>query len=158
MPIRASTKGFTLVELMVVVAIIGVLTSIAIPNFIRFLERAKVTRTAAELVNIGKGFEMYAGENTQTLEGYPVDSHLVLPPGMDGYVDATLFTSPTPLGGNYNWEGPDNYPYAGIAIQNPNDGDRLMIMLDAKIDDGDLTTGRFRKTPNGRYTFMLWEK
>lgn len=31
------------------------------------------------------------------------------------------------------------------------------MQLDTIIDNGDLSSGKFRKTPNGRYTFILGE-
>jgi general secretion pathway protein G len=52
-------KGFTLIELLVVVAIISLLFAIAIPNLFIALQRAKVTRSKADLKAIATALEMY---------------------------------------------------------------------------------------------------
>ncbi|MDO5640073.1 MAG: PilX family type IV pilin [Neisseria sp.] len=49
---RFSRCGFTLLEMMMVVAILGILAAIAIPSYARYVERANLANAHAELVNI----------------------------------------------------------------------------------------------------------
>ena len=57
-----SQKGFTLIELMIVVAIIGILAAIAIPNFMRFQAKSKQSEAKMSLGAIGTTAEAYRAE------------------------------------------------------------------------------------------------
>ena len=55
-------EGFTLIELMIVVAIIGILAAIAIPNFLKFQLRSKTGEAKANLAAIRTAEEGYFSE------------------------------------------------------------------------------------------------
>jgi prepilin-type N-terminal cleavage/methylation domain-containing protein len=56
---RTNRKGFTLVEIMIVVAIIGLIAAIAIPNFVRARETAEKNTCIANLSQIQKAVQIW---------------------------------------------------------------------------------------------------
>ncbi len=67
----ALRRSFTLIELLIVVAIIGILAGIAVPNFLNAQIRAKVARVQAELRTLRTAIESYHIDNNH----YPPDAY-----------------------------------------------------------------------------------
>ncbi len=84
--------GFTLVELMIVVIIIGILVSLAIPNYARSIERSKCSQAIQILKNMrSAGLSYYA--NNETFPG-PGDE-----PDLEDEVGANFYSD----GSNDDW-------------------------------------------------------
>jgi type II secretion system protein G len=58
-----SQRGFTLIEMMIVVAIIAILVSILVPNFIRARAQAQTAACEANLKEIATALELYQTDN-----------------------------------------------------------------------------------------------
>src|SRR6266566_5003669 len=89
-------RGFTLVEIMIVVAIIALLAAIAVPGFLRARKRAQASRLLNDLRMIDAAVDQYAIETSKTT-GATVDVT-----DWTNYVkkDTLLFSTGTDLFGN----------------------------------------------------------
>ena len=61
-----SIKGFTLVEIMIVVSIIAMLAALAVPGFLRARKRSQASRIINDLRLIDSAVDQYAIENNKT--------------------------------------------------------------------------------------------
>ena len=86
--LKTNTAGFTLIEVMIVVAITGVLASISIPNYIKYREKARIQVAITEMRFIEKEIVNFLTDN----DGLPEDLSEV---GMDKVLD--------PWGRPYNY-------------------------------------------------------
>ncbi len=57
---HTSCRGFSLIELLIVVAIIGLITAIAIPNLLNAIQRSRQTRSINDMRTITNGLGIYA--------------------------------------------------------------------------------------------------
>ena len=80
---KKNRRGFTMIELMVVVVIVGVLASIAIPIYGKYIKNARLTEATGKIGDIVTGAKSWAIENTNA-SGAPI-----WPSAAGGVVDLT---------------------------------------------------------------------
>ena len=84
---NASAKGFTLIELMIVIAIVGILAAVALPRYQDYTVRAKV----AEMILAAQPGKLALAESVQTHSAMPATTALVLESVQTTYVSSVAY-------------------------------------------------------------------
>jgi type IV pilus assembly protein PilA len=151
-----SPRGFTLVEIMVVVVIVGLLAALAIPAFRRAQRASQNTRVVNDFRVFAQAFEIY---NTQN-GGWPDSAAPGVLPSLPVSIADTLrgasWGGRTALGGQWQWDNAlAAAGDAGICITGYTCTEEQLTELDAKMDDGNLSTGRLKKAAATRVIYVL---
>ena len=140
-----NAKGFTLIELMIVVAIIGVLAAIAIPQYTNFRLKAKTAEAKSNLGAIRLGEEAYFTEKeeyvdcgaTPTAEGFPGKKAVKWSDEGNNFVKI-----------GFSAKGDVYYQYA---VDAADDGLSFEALATGDLD-GDSEQAVFKITDNGSWT------
>jgi len=154
---RSARRGFTLVEILIVVVILGILAAIVIPQFANAAGQTSKAAFTADVRNFTTAIERYMATTGLT----PTDgSSGVLPAELTGYIREDRYQAGTPIGGVWDIEQ-DGFTGASVAVGVHFNGtgqtrdDAYMATIDLMIDDGDLATGGFRRLASDRYYMVV---
>ncbi len=161
MPTRRKKKGFTLVEIMIVVTLIGFLAMLSVPVFKRIKLRALSATFTSDARLFSEAFQRYA----QEAGSFPPSSGPgIIPPGMEEYIDLNDWTKTTSLGGNYRWLNIPSadaqrgrYEIGALQITGATLSLEEMQLIDEWIDDGNIGTGNIIVGGAGSVVFYIVE-
>jgi type IV pilus assembly protein PilA len=161
---RLNQKGFSLVELMVVVAIIGILASIAIPQFQKFTAKARQGEAKTQLGALAKFQGAFKAEflgysNIFSVMGYTPEGNMRYNIGF-GDATAIVPTEYTNIKGNVALSTTAGHKtvqnlrlYCGGAINTPMNGCGMVAGSNGLVI-GDFVAGGVGTPPGGQYTAM----
>jgi prepilin-type N-terminal cleavage/methylation domain-containing protein len=156
---RRCRKGFTIIEILIVLVILGLLAAVVVISFGDSHKDAQQIAFISNVEIFGNAARVYWVKTGEHLED---SASGTVPAGWDSYIDARKWTQLTPIGGVWDVEKDSYGVQSALGVDFANGGgedrdDAYMLDIDKTMDNGDLSTGRFRKIAPGRYYFILME-
>lgn len=152
----SASRGFTLIEILGVVVILAIIAVLVIPTFAEANYNSRQTVFATDIKIFADAAWFYT---MKTGEYLPTTASGVCPAGLETYIDSKKYTRPTTIGGLWDCETDTFGIKSGIGVDfgstGDNPGDTYMLGIDALFDDGNLSTGQFRKISDDRYFIVL---
>lgn len=150
-------RGSSLLELVVYIAILGIIfiSAIRVRNHVDKANIASVVATARNINVIAT--KIYA----KTGAWPPDQDNSICPPEMKSHLKSNVFPNDTPIGGRWDWNGPDTTVgnLTGISLKfNPatSADSTILLEIDRLIDDGNLSTGDCQKIVKGSSLFYVF--
>lgn len=146
----SATAGFTLVELMIVVAILALLITLAVPSYLRARERTQMVSMTTTLQNFANQFTIFNVEERTWPDNrgpgvYPNRVDGVVYPGMQQMIPLDVWNTPPIYGGEFDWDHDNRGVTAAICVVNCLATNEEKLAMDDHIDDGNLNKGSFRR-------------
>lgn len=145
---NGSRRGFTLVEIMIVVIIIGLLAALAIPTIHNSQKAAKGATFINDIRTYAAAAEVFSLETGD----YPEDSApRVMPTGLEEYIPTMKWVADTPIGGAWDFVKDDKGVVSAFGASGHTATNAQLMHIEAKFDDGNLSTGKLRALDSGYY-------
>lgn len=98
---RRNEKGFTMIELIIVVAIMGILAAILVPSFASMSRKSRLTSDIRTLQTIQKQIDLYYAEKGSypggpITDGAEIGAHVGESLVNEGYIDSKYFSGKNP--------------------------------------------------------------
>lgn len=153
---RRKNKGFTLVEIMVVVTLIGFLAMLAMPGFQRIKLRALTASFTADARLFSEAFQRYAQENGTFPASAGAGS---IPTGMEEYLNENDWYKTSSIGGSYGWLSVQSpgMSVGIITVTGVTLSAQELELIDTWIDNGNIGTGNVISVGAGTVVYYIVE-
>ena len=98
---RYIKDGFSLIEVLIVIAIIGILSSVIISNVRDVRDAAYFVKSKVELKSVYESVELYKADHN---DSYPADTDRDVPPGLQQYLGPGIWPDAAWPGSVFDWE------------------------------------------------------